>query len=309
MELSDKVTAVSKMQKYIDTHLDEKITLEVLAHAAGYTKYHAARIFKEQTGKTPFETIRALRLTKAAQTLRDSDSKVINVALDNGFDSHDGFTRAFARQFDITPRKYQRETPAISYFIHYPIEAYYTLRSDEHMRSSEHRKEEKAMPNEKVSKTVTVTNVERPPRKLIFLRHNATDYFSACEEVGCNWEGFYNSIPERFDSAAGGRLPCFLIRSDTGTDAFFVEVPLDYEKPLPEGYEIAELPPCTYLYFNGMPFDNQNDFCIAIGILNEAIASYPFEKFGWKRSENAPFLGMGAEAKTGARTAIPVEPV
>ena len=295
MELSDKVSAVIKMQKYIIANINREITLEDLSVVAGYSKYHAIRLFKEQTGKTPFEAIRALRLTKAAQTLRDSDSQVINVALENGFDSHDGFTRAFARQFDITPKKYQRETPAISYFIHYPIEAYYTLKEGVEV-----------MPNEKVSKTVTVTVVERSARKLIFLRHNATDYFSACEEVGCDWEGFYNSIPERLDSAAGGRLPDFLIQSGKGTDAFFVEVPLDYTKPLPEGYEIAELPPCTYLYFNGMPFENQNDFCIAIGILNEAVANYPFEQFGWKKSDNAPVLGMGAEAETGARMAQPV---
>lgn len=163
------------------------------------------------------------------------------------------------------------------------------------------------MEKERVSGTVTVSIVERPARRLIFLRYNATDYFSACEEVGCDWERFYNSIPKHFDSAAGGRFPQFLIQPGTTGNAFFVEVPLDYNKPLPAGYEIAELPPCTYLYFNGMPFDDQNDFPIAIGILNEAIEKYPFERYGWRKSENAPVLGMGAEAETGARTAIPVE--
>jgi AraC-like DNA-binding protein len=83
MELSDKIIAVGKMQKYIDIHFDDEITLEDLSRATGYSKYHAARIFKELTGRTPFEAIRALRLTKAEQTLRDSDSKVVDVALDN----------------------------------------------------------------------------------------------------------------------------------------------------------------------------------------------------------------------------------
>lgn len=157
MELSDKIIAVSKMQKYIDTHFEEKITLNDLSCAACYSKYHATRIFKELTGKTPFESIRALRLTKAAQTLRDSGDKVVNVAFDNGFESHDGFTRAFARQFEITPQKYSSENPAINYFIHHPIEAYYTLKDGADPVS-----------NEKVSRTVTVTVVERPARKLIF---------------------------------------------------------------------------------------------------------------------------------------------
>jgi len=38
MELSDKIIAVGKMQKYIDAHLDEEITLDDLCHAAGYSK-------------------------------------------------------------------------------------------------------------------------------------------------------------------------------------------------------------------------------------------------------------------------------
>lgn len=67
MNLSDKIIAVGKMQKYIDAHFEEEITLEDLSHAANYSKFHAERIFKELTGKTPFEVIRALRLTKAIQ--------------------------------------------------------------------------------------------------------------------------------------------------------------------------------------------------------------------------------------------------
>jgi len=300
MEFSEKVKAVSNMQKYIIEHLDENITLDEIANVAGYSKYHALRIFKEMTGRTLYETIRALKLTKAAQTLIFNNEKVVDVAMSNGFDSHDEFTRAFYRQFGITPQKYRKETPPINWFVHYPIEDYYILKEGG-----------KKMPmlNEKVSRTVTVSVVERPARKLIYLRHNGTDYFSGCEEVGCDWEGFYNSIPEKFDTAAGGRLPKFLILPDTNGMAFFVEVPLDYSKPVPKEYEIADLPPCTYLYFNGMPFEDPNDFSIAIGILNEAIENYPFEKFGWEISDEGPYLGMGAKPETGARAAVPVRKI
>jgi AraC family transcriptional regulator len=75
----------------------------MLANAAQYSPWHASKIFKELTGKTPFEYIRALRLSKAAIRLRDHDEKIIDVALDFLFDSHEGFTRAFPRQFGLTP--------------------------------------------------------------------------------------------------------------------------------------------------------------------------------------------------------------
>lgn len=298
MELSEKVKAVSRMQRYMIEHLDEDITLDDIARASGYSKYHAMRIFKELTGRTVYETVRALRLTRAALDLQSSE-KVVDVAICNGFGSHDGFTRAFHRQFGITPQKYRAELPPINWFVQHPIEAYYVLKEGGKER----------MPAEKVSRTVTVTVVESPARKLIFLRHNGTDYFSGCEEMGCEWEGFLNSIPDKFDTAAEGRLPKFLIRPNTNGRAFFVEVPLDYCKPIPDGYEIAELPPCTYLYFNGMQYEDPNDFCIAIRIVNEAIENYPFERFGWEISDDAPYLIMGAEPETGARTAVPVRKI
>ena len=301
MELSDKITAVSKMQKYIDAHLDEEITLEHLSQAAGYSKYHASRIFKELTGKTPVETVRALRLTKAARVLRDSNNKVVDIALDNGFDSHDGFTRAFTRQFDITPQKYSRETPAVSYFIHYPIEAYYTLKEGS-----------EPMPKEPIKRTMTVTAIDRPGRKLILKRARkakaADGYLVIAEELGCDWEGQMISIPERLHGAAGLTLPQNLIIPGTTDAAVGTEVPVDYDKPIPEGFEIIELAPCTLLYFQGAPFEDENDFCEAIGILWELMDEYDPKLYGWEYApELAPYCNFGAGAKTGAKMARPVK--
>ncbi len=75
MELSDKVNAVIKMQKFIIANIDQRITLDDLSRIAGYSKYHSARISKELADRTPFEYIRAIRLTIAAQALRDLTAK------------------------------------------------------------------------------------------------------------------------------------------------------------------------------------------------------------------------------------------
>ena len=73
MESWEKINAVQRMQDYINEHIAEPITLQMLAKAAGYSPWHSARIFKELTGKTPFEYIRELRLSKAAIRLRDEE--------------------------------------------------------------------------------------------------------------------------------------------------------------------------------------------------------------------------------------------
>jgi AraC-like DNA-binding protein len=301
MEQMDKVNAVSRMQKVIVANLED-VTLNDLATAAGYSKFYAVRVFKDITGKTPGEYIRALRLTKAAEGLRDSGGKIIDAALQSGFESHDGFTRAFTRQFDITPQRYSRETPPVRYFVHYPIASYYHLKDGE-----------KAMQNERVSRTVTVTAVERPARKLVLLRAKQTtggDYLKFCEEMGCEWEGLLNSISEKFAPAALLTLPPNLVAPGTSDTAAGVEIPSDYTKPIPDGYDSIGLPPCTMLFFNGAPYENEEDFCIAIDIVWGAVDSYNPELYGWQAApELAPHFNFGAEEKLGTRMAIPVHDI
>ena len=298
-KLLEKITAVSKTQRYICAQLDEDITLEALAGAAGYSKYHVVRIFKELTGRTPFEVIRAMRLTKAAQSLQKSEGKVVDVALSSGFDSHDGFTRAFHRQFAITPQKYQQKTPPVRWFVPYSIEAYYLTKEDAI-----------PMPKEPISRTMTVTAIERPARKLILVRSvKATHYFEFCEEVGCEWEGLFNSIPEKFDTAALLTLPPNMIKPGTGNTASGVEIPLDYNKPIPEGCDVIELAPCTLLYFNGASFADEQDFGAAIGTLWGMMRDYDPTQYGWQyASELAPYMNFGAPL-TGAKMAQPVKPI
>ena len=151
--------------------------------------------------------------------------------------------------------------------------------------------------------------VTRPKRKLNYLTSkSATDYLSYCEEVGCDWEGLLNSIHEKFDTAALIDLPDFLQKKGISKIAAGVEVPLDYEKPLPDGYKIAELPECTMLYFQSGPYENPDDFGKYIGQVFKAIEHYDFERYGYVLANNvAPSFNLGADTRTGARIAIPVK--
>lgn len=299
MEDFDKINAVDRMQRYILSHIDDEITMQDLSNVAGYSMWYSLRIFKELSNKTSFEFIRAVRLTKAAKLLRDGDENILDVALDNGFDSHDGFTRAFNRQFEITPCKYRKQTPPVSYFTYYPLRDYYLYMN---------KKDEVSMEAKNVSSTVTVTAVARPTRKMIILRSiSAQDYFSYCEEVGCDWEGMLNSVPEKFDNAALITLPQSLVEAGTSATAAGIEVPSDYAKRIPESYELIDLPACTMLYFQGMPFEKDSYFCDAIDIVMEAIENYQPQLYGYSFADDiAPCYNFGASAESGAKMAVPV---
>ena len=317
--IPERILAVARMQRYIAEHLDEEICLADLGNVAQYSMFHAARIFREEVGVTPFEAIRAMRLTRAARDLQASGQRVSDIAVGSGFGSLDGFTRAFVRRFSITPSAYRDEVPPVKWFISYPVEDYYRLKvPDAHRRlerseqdpGAKEREENGFM--EKMDRTMTVTAVERPARKLLLMRAKKATaeqgYLAVAEELGCDWEGYVNSIPERLQEAGLMSLSGALLVDGATDAAVGTELPLDYDKKIPEGFEVLTLPPVTMLFFQGAAYENEEDFCEAIGILWELMDAYDPSLYGWEyASELAPCYNFGASAKSGALMARPVK--
>ncbi len=281
-------------QKYIKAHHnDDSFGIENVCNSVGYSRRQLDRLFQKHMQITLYEYINAVVLSKSAEKLINTDDNVLDVALGSHYNSHEGYTRSFVKRFSVTPGEYRKSKIAIPLFTQHPANHYNIL------------KEGYAMDNTSIC---TVTPVNRPKRKLIYLQaKSATCYFSYCEEVGCGWEGLLNSIPEKFDTAAIVDLPEFLQEKGFSKIASGVEVPFDYDKPLPEGYKIAELSECIMLYFQSEPYDNPDDFGKYIGQVFKAIENYNFERYGYKPADNiAPSLNLGAETELGARVAIPV---
>ena len=297
IELKEVILAVRRMQDYIDSHISESITLSQLARVAGYSPWHSERLFSEYTGKTPFEYIRALRLSKAALLLRDQKPKVIDVAFDFVFDSHEGFTKAFSKQFGISPKRYSKTAPPIPLFIPYSANDY------RHMKS----KGEDIMPEAKDLKPVFVQVIERPERKVLILRgKKATDYYEYCEEVGCDVWGVLSSVKEALYEPIGMWLPKQMIKPGTSQYVQGVELPLDYDKPIPEGFELETYPPCKMMIFQGPPYDDDN-FEEAIGDLWEMIKTFNPSLYGYEwADEEAPRFQL---APMGYRGYIEARPV
>ncbi|MEL7608297.1 MAG: AraC family transcriptional regulator [Bacillota bacterium] len=285
------------MQEYIDEHLREKISLKQIGGVSGYSPWHAARIFKEVTGKTPFEYIRVLRLSKAALTLRDGEHKIIDVALDFVFDSHEGFTRAFTKKFGLSPSKYSKNTPPIQLFL--PERAFDTYRAL--LRGAS------GMSAQKETKTVFVQVIERPARKVLLKRgKSATEYFEYCNEVGCDVWALLSSIKEALYEPIGMWLPEHLIPDGTSKYVQGVELPLDYSNEVPSGYDLIELPPCKMMVFQGEPFDDE-DFMEAIEQIYNTIEKYNPEIYGYRwATGRAPRFQLAPMGYRGYIEAMPV---
>ena len=101
--MDEHVEAVQRMQDYIATHLDINITMADLAKVSQYSPWYSYRLFMDLLHMTPAVYIRRLRLSKSALRLRDEKVKIIDIAFDAGFDSVDGYQRAFYKEFGCNP--------------------------------------------------------------------------------------------------------------------------------------------------------------------------------------------------------------
>jgi AraC-like DNA-binding protein len=288
------------MQDYIEEHIQDPITLSDLARAAGYSQWHAARVFKELTGKAPFEYVRALRLTKAALLLRDEQPRIVDVAFDFVFASHEGFTRAFSRQFGVSPVDYRRNPKQIRLFM--PDRA-----RDRYLKL---QKGEIEMATDEVAKTVFVQVVERPARKVIMKRGvRATHYFEYCGEVGCDVWDVLSHVKEAMYEPIGMWLPEGMITPGTSAYVQGVEVPVDYSGAVPDGFELMDLPPCMMMVFQGEPYDDCR-FQEAIGEVWDVMKRYNPEVYGFEwADEDAPRFQLAPMGYRGYIEARPVRPV
>ncbi|MBN1411658.1 MAG: AraC family transcriptional regulator [Spirochaetales bacterium] len=94
---------------YIEKHLREEIHLDDIAAAAYCAPYHFHRIFKRIVGNTPGNYIRERRLTEAARELKESDRRILEIAIDYGFESQISFTSSFKNCHRLPPGLFRKK--------------------------------------------------------------------------------------------------------------------------------------------------------------------------------------------------------
>lgn len=117
----DQAGIIRDLLVWLESHLDQPLSLDNVALKAGYSKWHLQRMFKEVTSHAIGAYIRARRLSKAAVALRLTSRPILDIALQYRFDSQQTFTRAFKKQFNQTPAWYRRSLEWNSYGIRPPI--------------------------------------------------------------------------------------------------------------------------------------------------------------------------------------------
>jgi AraC-like DNA-binding protein len=103
-----KIERLKTVVEYIQANCGRQIRLKELADLVSMSEAYFCRFFKEITTKSPMDYINQFRVQKAAGLLKDSDKKIMEIALDVGFNNLSYFIGVFRHYFGCTPSAYRK---------------------------------------------------------------------------------------------------------------------------------------------------------------------------------------------------------
>jgi AraC family transcriptional regulator len=216
---------MDRARRHIEQNLAVELSLTEVADAAGLSPYHFSRQFTARFGFSPMAYVRARRLEMAAERLRGGPrTRLIDLALDCGFDSQEGFTRAFTRTFGVSPGRYRAGAR--------PPRGEAVVRRTAHLPP--------------INLIQAPTPARKPPMRLI----GPADDFdeAAMPTIPALWRRFEPHLP--LPGQTGGGTFGVLSATRSGDGVHYVAtVAVGPEAPVPAGFEAVDLPARAYLIF------------------------------------------------------------
>lgn len=104
----DYEDSIQEIKDYIAENLNEKLTVQKLADKTLMSISHFSRVFKQQTGFSPYEYVLITRLNKAKYLLQKTEMTVASIAYETGFNSESNFICFFTENEGISPGKFRK---------------------------------------------------------------------------------------------------------------------------------------------------------------------------------------------------------
>lgn len=104
---ADYATRLARVFTWLADHLDDQLDLNRLADVACLSPHHFHRVYHAMQGETAAETVRRLRLHRAAVELITRELPVARIASRAGYGSQEAFTRAFKAAYGVPPARYR----------------------------------------------------------------------------------------------------------------------------------------------------------------------------------------------------------
>lgn len=233
----DWIKGLQRTINYMETHITEPVNYEMIAREMNVSAFYFQRIFTMICGYTPAEYIRNRRLALAGSELLTTDGKVIDIAMKYGYDTPEGFSRAFSRFHGVTPHTVRK--------------CGVTLRSFAPMQVSISLKGGKSM-NYRIIEKEAFTVIEKAEK------HSTVD------------DKNQKTIPDFWDRARADGTIEFLVSclasdeknlygicygtdsTDSSTFEYSIAAKCGSGCEIPEGYRIREIPERTWAVFESI---------------------------------------------------------
>ncbi len=107
-ELERGIRDMTPIKQYLETHYQEKISLDTLADAFYVNKFYMTRIFKKQYGVSIVNYLTQVRITHAKQLLRFTDMPIESISQECGMNDANYFSRVFRKVEGTSPGEFRR---------------------------------------------------------------------------------------------------------------------------------------------------------------------------------------------------------
>lgn len=98
----DKKEIITESLVYIEKNLKQKISIEEIAEHVGYSKFYFSRMFKQAMSISVMEYVRERKIMRASESILQGN-KILDVAIEYGWESHSGFIKAFKSYYGFSP--------------------------------------------------------------------------------------------------------------------------------------------------------------------------------------------------------------
>lgn len=274
---------VQRMIDWIDRNPSASPTLMEISRHLGYSPYYCTRQFHALTGMTLRDYAWMRRISRAALELRDTDTRILDVAVQYGFSSQEAFTRAFVKAFGVTPGGYRKNPCPIPLAIRAEVfSPYHYLMKERDRMSSVHLQQAEI-------RTECI-----PAHKFIGIRDLTAGNYGEFWENGHNCDEICGTLESMSNHALAGQLGqlggWFYSGGKKGY-LYGMAVPADYEGPVPEGMECREIPASEYLVFFHPPFDYLKDNGEVMRVVEETAWTFDPGRLGfaWDEEEKQDY--------------------
>jgi len=99
---------LARVVEHIRNNLDKPLAVGALSRIAEMSQSHFSKLFKLSTGLAPHQFVMQERINRSKELLRQDNAKIIDIALEVGFENQAHFTTVFGNFVGMTPREFQR---------------------------------------------------------------------------------------------------------------------------------------------------------------------------------------------------------